>query len=185
MFFFRVCTCHNKFVYWLPAFKQYLWGLVLPVVVYKTGGRRRQADSPPTPKTCWWGLPGDTDREVSHDRCDSLQKWELLSLDQPGNLQSPPCPALLGGVGRWCSLWSEISIRQQWSALRVPSIANTLGSPEAAGVNSVQFSVTLHFCSAHDYIYVSSVKRHDRSSFTLGFFRDCYLYVPSLTSYSF
>ena len=80
----------------------YLW------LYTKLGGRRRQADSPPTPETCWWGLPGDTDREVSHDRYDSLQKWELLSLDQPGNLQSLPCPALLGGVGRWCSLCSEI-----------------------------------------------------------------------------
>ena len=80
----------------------YLW------LYTKLAGRRRQADSPLTPETCRWGLPGDTGREVSHDRCDNLQKRELLSLDQPGNLQSPPGPALLGGAGPWCSLLSEI-----------------------------------------------------------------------------
>ena len=59
-----------------------------------SGGDRQTAP----PRLADGGLPGDAGGEVSRDRCDSLQKWELLSLDQPGNLQH--CPAQSSRVGR-------------------------------------------------------------------------------------
>lgn len=87
-------------------------------------------------------------------------------------LQSPPCPALPGGAGPWCSLLSAIQIRQRCSALRVPSTARTLGGPEDAGVNSGQFSVSPSFIS-------------DQHAITFMNLQLSYLYVPSVMSYSF
>ena len=155
MFFSCVCICHNRFVDWLPAFKQYLWGLVLPVVLYQTG-----VGGGGTPETCWRGLPGDTGREVSHSRCDDLRTWELLSRDQPEspaesalpstpgwgrtmmlsalcNLNTATLQCSQGPVNCQDSRWSWRCWSQQWPVLCLTS---------------------LHFWSARDYIYESSVK---------------------------
>lgn len=67
------------------------------MVIYKAGAGAGGGRQTAPARLADGDLPGDAGGEVSHDRCDSLQKWELLSLDQPGNMQH--CPAQPSWVG--------------------------------------------------------------------------------------
>lgn len=140
------------------------------------GSCRRQADG--LPETCSWGLPGDTGglqltTGVTVCRSGSFSAWTT-------QVTRGVRPARRSCAGRGGDALCSLQCVNTGSAAGSGSLSQlptaTKGSPEDTGVNNdckaSSPSRFVNFCSVFSYVCESSIKWHDRSSFTLAFFSD-------------